>query len=173
MDKFNEGKEWLQIWPSFADVSVCAMIFFLIFSIFLISLLPQEIRIGELADDKIALFKSGEADLGEEYKQKIDEIYNDIISKPEWKNDDSWVVVVKGHTDNKPIKNAKYKSNWDLSAARALSVVDYLIQKGIPQKRIRAIGYGEHDPKIHHKTPTPEPRNRRIEVILFKSDGRL
>mgnify|MGYP000888387427 CR=1 FL=1 len=172
MAKLDEDREWLNVWPSFADIAVCAMILFLIYSLYLISMLPQQIRIGELTEKEKPLFATGRADLSDDYKPVIDKMYEDIIERPEWNNDKTWVVVVKGHTDNVPI-SGKYINNWELSSARALSVVDYLTKKGIPEKRIRAIGYGEHDPEVDHRKPTSEPKNRRIEVMLFKSDGRL
>ena len=75
--------------------------------------------------------------------------------------------VVAGHTDNVPIKTAKFKNNWDLSTARAVEVVQYLITQGMPAKNIGAAGYGENDPVGDNATEEGKAQNRRIEVILM------
>lgn len=75
--------------------------------------------------------------------------------------------IVAGHTDNVPIKTAKFKTNWDLSTARAVEVVQYLISQGMPAKNIGAAGYGENDPVADNATEEGKAQNRRIEVILM------
>lgn len=174
MRNLEESREWLNIWPSFADIAICAMIVFLIYSLYLISLMPKQIRIGELTENKEVFFKSGDATLPDSFKPILNKLYAQILERPEW-SDPSWVIVVNGHTDNVPMKGGRYRSNWELSAARALSVVNYLTEyKNVPPQRIRAIGYGEYKPKVsNNKPPIGTPANRRIEVILFKSDGRI
>ena len=69
---------------------------------------------------------------------------------------------VDGHTDDKPISNVLYPSNWELSAARAIAVVKFLHSEGIPNERLVAAGYGEYQPLSTMDTA----RNRRIELKL-------
>ena len=77
-----------------------------------------------------------------------------------------WVVRVDGHTDVRAINSAQFKNNWELSAARAISVVQYLISKGIPPQRLVAAGFGEFQPIDPDKTDEAYSRNRRIELKL-------
>jgi len=81
-------------------------------------------------------------------------------------NDISWVLRVDGHTDLRPISTVRYPSNWDLSSARALSVVEFLIAQGIPPGRLVAAGFGEFHPIDKAVTPEALARNRRIEIKL-------
>ena len=76
--------------------------------------------------------------------------------------DINWVLQVDGHTDDKPINNVIYPSNWELSAARAIAVVKFLHSQGIPNDRLVAAGYGEYQPLSSMDTA----RNRRIELKL-------
>lgn len=80
--------------------------------------------------------------------------------------DIDWVLRVDGHTDRRPINTVRYPSNWDLSTARALSVVEFLIGQGIPPKRLVAAGFGEFHPIDQAVTPEALARNRRIEIKL-------
>src|SRR3974390_814157 len=77
-----------------------------------------------------------------------------------------WVLRVDGHTDVRPINNPQFKNNWELSAARAISVVQYLIAKGAPPQRLVAAGFGEFQPIEPDKTEEAYQRNRRIELKL-------
>ena len=80
----------------------------------------------------------------------------------------SWVLRVDGHTDRVPISSnlsARFPSNWELSAARALSVVKFLVSRGVPSKRLAATGFGEFQP-LEDGGPASNPRNRRIEMRL-------
>jgi chemotaxis protein MotB len=77
-----------------------------------------------------------------------------------------WVLRVDGHTDIRPIVTAAYPSNWELSAARAISVVQYLISKGISPQRLVAAGFGEFQPLDPDRTEEAFRRNRRIELKL-------
>ncbi len=79
-------------------------------------------------------------------------------------------IMIEGHTDNVPIskKNKKYKDNWDLSVARAVSVVRILTQKfHIPPERLAAVGRGEYHPIAPNTTPQGRAKNRRIEIIIY------
>jgi chemotaxis protein MotB len=77
-----------------------------------------------------------------------------------------WVLRVDGHTDVRPIATAQFPSNWALSASRAIAVVQYLIQKGIPPQRLVAAGFGEFQPLDPATTDEAYARNRRIELKL-------
>ena len=78
----------------------------------------------------------------------------------------AWVLRVDGHTDVRPINSPQFKSNWELSAARAISVVQYLIGKGVSPQRLVAAGFGEFQPIDTDKTDEAFSRNRRIELKL-------
>jgi chemotaxis protein MotB len=78
----------------------------------------------------------------------------------------AWVLRVDGHTDIRPITSAAYRSNWDLSAARAISVVQHLISKGVSPQRLVAAGFGEFQPIDPETTEAAFGRNRRIELKL-------
>lgn len=77
-----------------------------------------------------------------------------------------WVLRVDGHTDARPITGGRFRSNWDLSAARAIAVVQYLISRGIPPQRLVAAGFGEFQPIDQGDSPEALARNRRIELRL-------
>ena len=77
-----------------------------------------------------------------------------------------WILQVDGHTDSRPITTARFPSNWELSAARAISVVNFLIALGIPPERLSATGYGEFQPLDDRDDAIAHRRNRRIELKL-------
>lgn len=113
------------------------------------------------------LFDIGNAELGERGKEEIRKvagILKEIADKiPEGID---WILRVDGHTDNVPITgNSPYKDNWELSQARALSVVRFLIEdQGIPVNRLAANGFGEYQPVAQGNTPEARAQNRRIEL---------
>lgn len=79
----------------------------------------------------------------------------------------NWVLRVDGHTDNVQLSGAgKYADNWELSAARAISVVKFLISKGVPANRLVAAGFGENQPIAEGDSPEARGQNRRIELKL-------
>ena len=79
----------------------------------------------------------------------------------------NWVLRVDGHTDNVPLSgNGRYVDNWELSAARAISVVKFLIAQGVPSNRLVAAGFGEFQPLAEGDTPEARSQNRRIELKL-------
>jgi chemotaxis protein MotB len=73
---------------------------------------------------------------------------------------------VAGHTDNQPIRTKRFPNNWHLSTARASSIVEFLIEQGIPAENLAAAGYGEFDPIAENETADGRATNRRIEIIL-------
>lgn len=75
--------------------------------------------------------------------------------------------LVAGHTDNRPIKNSPYASNWDLSTARAVTVVRFLQGEGVDPRRLAAAGYSEFDALADNDTPDSRALNRRIEVVVL------
>ena len=77
-----------------------------------------------------------------------------------------WVLRVDGHTDQIPIKTSRFPSNWELSTARAISVVKFLIDQGIPATNLAATGFGEFQPINPGKTEKDRRQNRRIELKL-------
>ncbi len=113
------------------------------------------------------LFASGSATIGETGQKELDnvaKILRGIAKKIPSKT--KWIIRVDGHTDAAPIKSAKFKSNWELSTARAIAVVEYLISKGINPKNLAATGFGEHQPVTPGKTAEERSYNRRIEFQL-------
>ena len=113
------------------------------------------------------LFKSGSASLEEEGKKQLKilaktlkELQHKIPAKI------SWVLRVDGHTDNLPIRNESYSSNWELSADRAIAVVQYLIDQGVPARYLVAAGFGQYQPIDRRNTEAARRKNRRIEFKL-------
>ena len=76
------------------------------------------------------------------------------------------MLRIDGHTDIQPIATPTFASNWELSSARAISVVKYLITQGVPAKRLVAAGFGEYQPLVDGTTEPDLRRNRRIELKL-------
>lgn len=81
--------------------------------------------------------------------------------------------LIAGHTDNVPIKTSRYSSNWELSTARAISVVKFLIEQGMQASQIGAAGFSEFDPVSDNSTEEGRQLNRRIEIIFMPKIGSL
>ena len=77
-----------------------------------------------------------------------------------------WIVRIDGHTDARPIRTAQFPSNWHLSTARAVSVVEYMASKGLPAERLAATGFGEFQPLELGANDEAYRRNRRIEFKI-------
>ena len=77
-----------------------------------------------------------------------------------------WVLRIDGHTDKRPIHTDRFPSNWELSTARAVAIVKYLVVQGIPAHRLSANGFGQFQPIDPADTPDAYARNRRIELQL-------
>jgi chemotaxis protein MotB len=111
-------------------------------------------------------FDTGRADLKPEGRGDLDQVAAALVSlETQIPTDIPWVLRVDGHTDVRPI-TGQFKSNWDLSAARAISVVQYLITKGVKPSRLVAAGFGEFQPIDTSATEDAYRRNRRIELKL-------
>jgi chemotaxis protein MotB len=112
-----------------------------------------------LADS--ALFHLGEAQITDNALLLLDKI-GAIISQS------GYYVRIEGHTDNLPIMNQRFPSNWDLSTARAVNVLRYFVeQRRIPAKRLSAVGFGEFQPKYPNDTVANLAKNRRVEIIFM------
>jgi chemotaxis protein MotB len=112
-------------------------------------------------------FDTGKADLKDEGRAELDKVADALLGlEKQIPPEISWVLRVDGHTDVRPITGGVFKSNWDLSAARAISVVQYLIAKGVAPKRLVAAGFGEFQPIEAGATEDAYRRNRRIELKL-------
>jgi chemotaxis protein MotB len=114
------------------------------------------------------LFDLGKADISPEGKQSLDTLASAVLDlEREIPPDLPWILRVDGHTDNRPLTGAgQFKSNWELSAARAVSVVQYLVSKGVEPDRLAAAGFGEFQPIDQGTDDEALARNRRIELKL-------
>jgi chemotaxis protein MotB len=113
------------------------------------------------------LFAPGQADLTQAASPQLDALADAILQlEQEIPPDINWVLRIDGHTDSRPISNARFPSNWELSAARAISVAQYLVSKGVPPARLVAAGFGEYAPLDPGNTEEAFRRNRRIEFKL-------
>jgi len=113
------------------------------------------------------LFDSGRTDLkptGREALASIAQVLKTIEKRH---------LQVAGHTDNVPIQNSPFVSNWELSCARALAVVHFLITQGVSPDFLSAAGYGQFDPAATNDTPTGRQGNRRTEIVLLPNVDEL
>ncbi|RJO64732.1 MAG: hypothetical protein C4540_03430 [Candidatus Omnitrophota bacterium] len=111
------------------------------------------------------LFDSGKAKIRTQVFPTLDKVA-EVLKE----NVPNLKVGIEGHTDNQPIKRSGWKSNWQLSTERALSVLYYLTeQKGIAPGRLSAIGYGEFHPIASNDTREGRQLNRRVEVVIVPS----
>lgn len=110
-------------------------------------------------------FQSASSDIQESGKEQLAKLAETLreISKTIPK-DINWILNVIGHTDKRPINSPQFRSNWELSAARAISVVKFLVEQGIPPERLSATGYGEYQPTDPGSDDAALSRNRRIEL---------
>ena len=114
------------------------------------------------------LFDIGKADISPAGRQSLDTLAAAVLDlEREIPPDIPWILRVDGHTDNRPLTGGgPYKSNWELSAARAVAVVQYLISKGVEPDRLAAAGFGEFQPISQGSDDESLARNRRIELKL-------
>ncbi|CAJ91810.1 type IVB secretion system protein IcmH/DotU [Cupriavidus necator] len=141
---------------------------------------PKALRLAELLKDEIArgvisvqedatrsavtfrgddMFGGGRAEVSDKVLPLLDKVAGEI-------NKVSGKVTVVGHSDNVPIKTAKYPSNQVLSEERAATVTEYLASKGVAKNRLEAIGKGDSEPLTDNKTPAARARNRRVEIVV-------
>ena len=109
------------------------------------------------------LFDSGKSKLIESSTHKLAKVAEVLNSTVK-----SLKVGVEGHTDNVPIKYSQWGSNWDLSTARALSVLHFLVdQQNVNPQRLSASGYGEYVPIVSNETKEGRQKNRRVEIVIL------
>ena len=113
------------------------------------------------------LFESGSTDIQSGCRVALSLIAKTLIDlSNQIPTDLNWILQVDGHTDKVPISTARFPSNWELSHARALEVVKFFIQQGIPADKLSANGYGEHQPISLGSSPEDLELNRRIELKI-------
>lgn len=113
------------------------------------------------------LFEKGQAALNPEGQTEMLKLADALKQlEREIPNDIAWVLRVDGHTDNDPIRSAQFTSNWELSSARAIAVVKFLIDSGVQPQHLVAAGFGEFQPIDPGSTEEAKSRNRRIELKL-------
>ena len=113
------------------------------------------------------LFAQGQADIGPDGQTQLAQLaiaLNQIAA--DIPDDIDWILQVEGHTDNIPVRAGRFADNWDLSTERALSVVRFLAEQGLPANRLAAAGYGEFQPLDSAASDEARRRNRRIEMKL-------
>lgn len=109
------------------------------------------------------LFDSGKAKLREEAFEKLDKVAQVLQTTVRDLN-----IGVDGHTDNVPIKHSGWQSNWELSSARALSVLHYFADEhGLDSQRLSATAFGEFHPVVDNDTPEGRQQNRRVEIVIL------
>ncbi len=128
----------------------------------------EGLRITLEEQGNLPFFESGKADITDEMVEVIDKIFPSLK-----KLSQDYEIIVEGHTDNVPINTAQFASNWELSTARATTVVKYLIAKGINPSKISAIGYGEFRPVVPNDTPQNRQKNRRVVFFVKTLTGKV
>lgn len=127
-------------------------------------------RITTIEMNSAPFFPKGAANLSEEGVKVLAELQPSLMSE-EYKD---YTISVEGYTDDNPIKTAQFPSNWELSSARAASVVRSLIDLGVPSERLRAVGFAESNPKVPNRDergeiiPDNQAQNRRVVIRLEK-----
>lgn len=112
--------------------------------------------------DETILFDSGKADLKDNSQYVLDMVKKIIEDLP---ND----VLIEGNTDNVPINNSNFKSNWELSTARAVNVVKYFVsEKNLNPTRFSVKGYGEYNPLVENNSEENRAINRRVDILIVK-----
>lgn len=108
------------------------------------------------------LFDSGKDKLRNDSLPKLDKVVNVLNTTVA-----DLGIGIEGHTDNQPIRRSGWKSNWELSTSRALSVLHYLGQSGVSEPRMSATGYGEYRPVALNDTKDGRQKNRRVEIVIL------
>jgi len=113
-------------------------------------------------------FGTAEAEIGGEGRGQLDDVARTLLEIAEEidDNDIPWILQVEGHTDRRQIRTEQFPSNWQLSTARAQSIVDYLIDQGVPPERLSATGFAEFHPIDEGDDAEALSRNRRIELRI-------
>ena len=125
--------------------------------------MQSDARMVKLVLTEGVLFGSGSADLKEPARKVLAPIAAELKKIPNR-------IIIEGHTDNVPIRHGKYSSNWELSMARAYSVLLFMSGAGISAKQLAGMGYGENLPIGDNAKAGGRAKNRRIEISLVKTD---
>lgn len=116
----------------------------------------------EVLIEDVVLFNSGEAEV-------LKSVYPLLIEISKMLDNLDNHITVVGHTDNIPIHNEKYRSNWDLSAMRAINVMSFFVEQGgLKPERFSIQGYGQYSPKYDNSTAAGRAKNRRVEIFLSR-----
>ena len=137
--------------------------------------LGSEIRAGKLQINmgargliisftQAALFPSGEDEIAKDFYPGIQKIANAIKQLPN-------PVRLEGHTDSVPIHNSRFKSNWDLSAARSIALLELFVSSGLPRERLSIAGYADTAPVESNDTEEGRQRNRRVDMVILNETG--
>jgi chemotaxis protein MotB len=108
------------------------------------------------------LFASGSAEVKKEAFDVLERLSKTLNTVP-------GRIIIEGHTDNVPLSGGKYTSNWELSTARAASVLHFFITKGVDPNRFAIAGYGEYRPMASNETEDGRAKNRRVELVISGS----
>jgi len=135
--------------------------------------LTEEIKKGEIRlkkyhdriiiniDDRIS-FDSGQSELKKNFLPTLEKISKILAQYPEY------YIIIEGHTDDVPIKTARFRNNWQLSTERALAVLDYLLKNTeLDPRRFSAAGYGEYRPVVSNDTKENRALNRRVDIVVI------
>ncbi|MBW6391372.1 OmpA/MotB family protein [Billgrantia antri] len=125
-----------------------------------VSVLEDQQGITLRIDDNL-LFDSGQAILTGQGREVLGRLREVLVS---FEGD----ISVEGHTDSIPIASFRFPSNWELSSGRAIAVLRYLAELGVPGERLRAVGYAETRPLGSNETPEGRAANRRVELLLHQ-----
>ncbi len=112
------------------------------------------------------LFSSGDVRLSADAMNALRQVARSLVAIPN-------PIQVEGHTDNVPIANAVYRSNWELSAARAASVVQFLQNQGVDPRRLAAVGRGEYHPIADNNSEEGRARNRRVTLLILGQEQEI
>lgn len=125
-------------------------------------IVAREDRLQMALPDNV-LFSPGEGDLKDQDQFVLHSIASAVKRSP-------YTVLIEGHTDNQPLHaGSRYKSNWELSLARAMSVVNYMVQyEGLAPERVGVAAFGEFHPRVENDTPEHRAENRRIEISILR-----
>ncbi|HVT91304.1 MAG TPA: flagellar motor protein MotB [Bryobacteraceae bacterium] len=127
-----------------------------------ISLQPRGLVISF---QQAALFPSGEAVIAEASVPSVGKVAAAIHRLPN-------PVRLEGHTDSVPIHNSRFRSNWDLSAARSIALLELMVNRfSIPNERLSIAGYADNDPAADNSTEQGRARNRRVDVVILSASG--
>lgn len=119
---------------------------------------------GGIVLESDIFFASGKAGLASAGTATLDRIIA-VIQGPQY---DAYDIEIAGHTDTDPIQKSKFKSNWDLSAARAVTVLDHLLKRGIDESRLHISGYAFTQPRRPNDSKENKKMNRRVEIVLVE-----